>query len=245
MALPETHIEVEICNQIHKCLLETGCDHSIIPRKLVPTATLEPAPVDVTAANGSVINILGHMTIQFAIRSVQLKADLLVADDVDEFMLGFDWLTAQKARWDFNPKTLTLHGLNVPLRTRPLRIGIRRVYVTDRVQILANTEQNVQVRQVKSTFRSPAATNRVVHPKQIEENVFIVRVLVPGKKRHAAVHVLNLSEYTIDLPAETNLSTAEVTIIIPDPADTVSKSLGPRLQEVQHMSTYSLWLTPC
>jgi len=70
--------------------------------------------VDVTAANGSVTNILGHMTIKFTIRGVQLKADLLVADDVDEFMLRFDWLTAQKARWDFNEKTLNLHGQTVP-----------------------------------------------------------------------------------------------------------------------------------
>jgi len=96
--VPKTYIKVEICNQIHKCLLDTWCDHSIIPRKLVPTATLEPAPVDVTAENGSVINILGHMTIKFAIKGVPLKSDLLVTDDVDEFMLGFDWLTAQKAR---------------------------------------------------------------------------------------------------------------------------------------------------
>jgi len=88
--VPETYIEVDICNQIHKCLLDTGCDHRIIPRKLVPTASLEPAPVEVTAANGSVINILGHMTIKFAIKGVELKANLLVADDVDEFMLGFD-----------------------------------------------------------------------------------------------------------------------------------------------------------
>jgi len=35
----------------------------------------------------------------------------------------------------------------------------------------------------------------------------------------------NLSEHTIDLPAETDLGTAEVAIIIPDPANIVSKSL--------------------
>jgi len=78
-AVPKTYIKVEICNQIHKCLLDTGCDHSIIPRKLVPTVTLEPAPVDVKAANGSVINILGYMTKKFAIKGVPLKANLLVA----------------------------------------------------------------------------------------------------------------------------------------------------------------------
>jgi len=36
---------------------------------------------------------------------------------------------------------------------------------------------------------------------------------------------VNLSEHTIDLPAETDLGTAGFAIIIPDPADTVFKSL--------------------
>jgi len=175
--------------------------------------------VEVTAANGSVINILGHMTIKFAIKGVNLKADLLVADVVDEFMLGIDWLTAQKASCDFNAKTLTMHGVTVPLCTRPSRMSIRRVYVKDRVQIPANTEQNVPVKLVKSSWRSPAAVNWVVHPKQIKENVFTARVLVPGETRHAAIHVVNLSKHTIDLPAKTNLGTSEVAIIIQNPAD--------------------------
>jgi len=68
-----------------------------------------------SAANGSAINILGHMTINFSIRGEPLHADLLIADDVDEFMLGFDWLTAQKAKWDFDAKTLTLHGHTIDM----------------------------------------------------------------------------------------------------------------------------------
>jgi len=124
---------VEICNQTHKCQLDTGCDHSIIPRKLVPTAILEPAPVDVTAANGSAINVLGHMTINFSIQGKPLQVDLFVADDVVEFMLGFDWLTTQKARWDFTAKTLTQHIRTVPLCTPPSRVGIRRVYVKEHI----------------------------------------------------------------------------------------------------------------
>jgi len=111
------------------------------------------------------------------------------------------------------------------LCTRPSRIGIRRVYVKDRVQIPANTEQNVPIRLVKSTWRSPAAADWVVHPKQIEENVFTARILVPGETRHAAVRIVNLSEHTIYLPAETDLGTAKVAIIISDSANTVSKSL--------------------
>jgi len=104
-------------------------------------------------------------------------------------------------------------------------MSIRRVYVKDRVQIPANTEQNVPVKLVKSTWRSPASADWVVHPTQIEENVFTARIFVPGETRHASVRVVNLSEHTIDLPVETDLGTAEVAIIIPGSANTLSKSL--------------------
>jgi len=104
-------------------------------------------------------------------------------------------------------------------------MAIRRVYVKDRVQILENTEQNVPIKLVKSTRRSPAAADWVVHLKQIVENDFTARVLIPGETQPAAVCVVNLSEDTIDLPAETDLGTAEVAIILSDTADTVSKSL--------------------
>jgi len=115
-------------------------------------------------------------------------------------MLGFDWLTAQKARWDFNAKTLTLHGVTVPLCTHPSQIGIRRVYVMDRVQIPANTEKNVPVKLVNSTWRSPASADWVVHPKQIEECVFTSRVLLPGETRLASVRMLNNVMYKDSYP---------------------------------------------
>jgi len=97
--------------------------------------------------------------------------------------------------------------------------------VKDRVQIPANTEQNAPIKLVKSTWHSPAAAVWVVHPKQPEKNVFPASVLIPGETQHTAVHVVNLSENTINLPAETDLGTVEVAIILPDTADTVSKSL--------------------
>jgi len=97
-------------------------------------------------------------------------------------------------------------------------MGIRRVYVKERVQIPANTEQKVPVKLIKPTWRSPASVHWVVHPKQIEENVFTARVLIPGETRHAAVRAVNLSEHTIDLPADTDLGTAEVATIIQNPA---------------------------
>jgi len=162
-----------------------------------------------------------------------MRTYLLVADDVDEFMLGFDWLTAQRAKWDFDAKTLTLHGHIIPLSKRPSRVGIRRVYVKDRVEIPANTEQNVPIKLVRSTWRTTATADWVVHPKQIKEDVSTAKVLKPSSSPHAAVRVVNLSDETINLPAETDLGTAEVAIILPNAADSVGKSLWSKSTGVQ------------
>jgi len=51
-ARPDTYMEVEICGCKYKCFLDTGCDHSIMPQRLIPTAPIQPASVRVTAANG-------------------------------------------------------------------------------------------------------------------------------------------------------------------------------------------------
>jgi len=107
-ARPDTYMEVEICGCKYKCLLDTGCDHSIIPRRLIPTAPIQPTSVRVTAANGTDITILGHVTIDFTVHNLALTAALLVAEDVNELILGYDWLLLQGVDWNFRQCQLVL-----------------------------------------------------------------------------------------------------------------------------------------
>jgi len=86
----ETYIDLVVCDNIKAhALLDTGCDKSLIPRKMVPTATLYPCDTEMYAANGSKIALLGRMHLKFTIQGLPLHADLFVSDDVDEFMLGY------------------------------------------------------------------------------------------------------------------------------------------------------------
>ena len=110
------------------CLLDTGCDYSLIPRRLVPTARLPPVNLDIYAANESPIHILGQMTVRFQICGIPILADLLVSDDVYEFLLGYDWLVAQGAHWIFDRKVLLLHGIEIPLHLRTSRASVSRIY---------------------------------------------------------------------------------------------------------------------
>jgi len=77
----------------------------------------------------------------------------------------------------------------------------------------------------------------------MQENVFSARVLTPNNTSHAAVQVANLTEDTVHLPAETDLETAEVAIVLPNTAPTVTKSLwsknigGQTYEPIQSMLT--------
>jgi len=57
------------------CLLDTGCDCCIMPRKYVRRQKLAPAEKSVLAANGSVIVILGSATLKFNLGEHELSAD--------------------------------------------------------------------------------------------------------------------------------------------------------------------------
>ncbi len=107
---PSTYIEIMLNGSKHRCLLDTGCDFSLIPKKLIPTAILNPIALDVYAANGSPIKILGVTNCNFHIAGMPVSASLLVSEDIEEFMLGYDWLNLQQIIWNFDAKQIIFRG---------------------------------------------------------------------------------------------------------------------------------------
>src|SRR6266516_1960770 len=111
---PNTYIEIQLGQSTQKCLLDSGCDYSMIPRRLIPKVPLEPESMDVFAANGSPIKILGSTCLNFKIEGENVTANVMVSDQVEEFMLGYDWLSSQQIIWNFNAKQILFR--NIPVR---------------------------------------------------------------------------------------------------------------------------------
>ena len=74
------------------CLIDTGCELSLAPLKLVKDVQLSPTDQHVYAANGSDIRILGAARLQFRLNGFETHSNVLVTEDVEEPMLGIDWL---------------------------------------------------------------------------------------------------------------------------------------------------------
>jgi len=55
----------------------------------------------VTAANGTKIDIIGKKRFSIKLNGIHFEADMLVSLDVDEAMIGADFLIAHNACWQF------------------------------------------------------------------------------------------------------------------------------------------------
>jgi transposase InsO family protein len=204
----ETYIDIDVCGTRCHCLLDTGCERSLVPRKLVPTVNLRPTDVKVYAANDTEIPLLGSMQLCFTVQGIPLKANLLVTDAVEELMLGIDWLTDNGCQWLFDQGVLIIRGRRVRLRSRPSHVLIRRVYVREDTLVPPGVEAHIPVNMTWSSLRSPKA-DWLIEPKKLRPGVFISRTLLPGDKNSSVVRVVNSSDYQCKIKSGQFLGDAE------------------------------------
>jgi hypothetical protein len=133
----ETYIEIDVNGKKAQCLPDSGCDRSVVPRKLVKTAVLTPTAAELYAANGTKIPVLGSMKLQNKITGLPLVAQLLVSDAVDEFMFGYDWLAENNCEWHFGKGIVVINGVSIKFQNHPTRATVRRVYVREQIVFAA------------------------------------------------------------------------------------------------------------
>jgi len=103
------------------------------------------------------------MRFGFSVQGMSLYADFLVSDEVEEIMLGIDWLSENHCKWHFSEKQTEICGRTVPLRSRPSICAIRRVRLKEDVCVPPpRTEANVPVKITWNSWRAPSAVWLVV-----------------------------------------------------------------------------------
>ena len=89
-----------------QCLLDSGCERSVISRNVVPNAKLTHSQYNLTVADKASLPILGDTTLHFEVDGNRFEANVSVSSAIDDFLLGSDWLEANGAKWDFATGTL-------------------------------------------------------------------------------------------------------------------------------------------
>jgi Aspartyl protease len=94
-------IKAEIGGKLVSCMLDTGCERSVIGRNVVLNLELTDTNITLFAANGTEIPLSGALKLSFTIGNLRVWASLVVTEALEELKLGFNWLSFNNCQWDF------------------------------------------------------------------------------------------------------------------------------------------------
>jgi len=184
-----------------QCLLDSGCERSIISRNVVPNARLTRSQYNLTVSDKANLPILGDTTLHFEVDGNQFEANVSVSPAKDDFLLGSNWLEANRAEWDF--ATGTFHFGDHVVHAYRCTLGkvCRQVMVSENFIVPARHEANVSVKMSDKDIPHPT-DNWVIETKQLSSRVMTMRTLINGSQKRLVARVCNYSDEPYELKAD-------------------------------------------
>jgi Reverse transcriptase (RNA-dependent DNA polymerase) len=197
--LDVNYLTITINGQSEPCLIDTGCQVSLVPTRMVPNGTLQPAPTQLEAANGTPISVIGKLSTGILLNGFCTHADLLVSPDIDEAMIGMDFLSLYECQLNFLSHTLIIDGRKLQLFQCDAKSRCRRVLLTETVT-LPPLSQTILT--VTATFKNLMQTHSefLLESHQIGSDLTVARTLVPSRCSKVATCILNTSAEPQVLP---------------------------------------------
>jgi hypothetical protein len=168
---------------------------------------LEPHLHKVTAANGTSIEIIGKNKFQVKLNGVPFVGEMLVSYDVDEAMLGIDFLTTHQSCWHLNHGTIVIDSHKLQLHAERNRHVCRRIYCRNTSVIPAQTQQDIHVQMPLKNFND-GSENMLIDIAQLRPGVIMASAVLPGDETVTMVRVYNTSTRDVTLDAGTSLTVA-------------------------------------
>jgi len=174
-------------------LVDTGCELTLVPKDLLdhfPNVSLSPSIRQVWAANNTPIRIDGKTRLPFFLNDRCVWTTALVSEDVEEVMLGIDWLEEHGCVWDFKTGDLSIDGQPVIMTTRCSYIRCRWVLAQGYQEIPPRSQTDVTARVTLQSVHDPVK-DVIIETNQVRPGLYVGRTLLPPKHRDVKVCVVN------------------------------------------------------
>ena len=175
------------------CLLDSGSEMSLVPRRLVLNNEVTPSEQRLLAANGSEIKVDGETTLKIHIGKQVYPLPCLVTDQVSEVILGLSWLESNQARWDFASRCVCLGSEKIPLKEAAVESMCRRVVVQEDTVVPPRSEVDVPASVVYPHFQEDNE-DWTTMPTELSPDLIIGRTLVTGKEPKVWIRMLNVGD---------------------------------------------------
>ena len=188
------YMVVQLGKRKFPALLDSGCEKTLAPLRVVNTmrsAYIFETSYQLTCANGSALTIVGETILPLNIEGKVELVSALVSPDVDEIMIGVEWLRKRHAIWNFGNGRIYLEGGQPITLTTCKSADCRRVYVQQNVLIPSRQEVNVPARTVVRAASVPELELRAIEPRSLGGGMYVARTLLAKGLHDLNVRVVN------------------------------------------------------
>jgi len=251
------YIQLRLEGRNIMCLLDTGCDTNLFPYSLlkrIKGISVTESNKHVLAANDTEVTIIGEAAIPLTLENRSLKTFALLSPDVEEVMLGIDWLRKNKCIWDFCNQRLYVDGLQVPLLNQEGHTRCRRVLIQEDTTIPPRGELDIPARSTLLSIRN-VGSEGMVESRRLRSGVYVGRTLLPPSHKGLQVRMANTTNKPQLVKRGTCLGELDTVEVLDDkprieeddkliePQDDVREILMDKLPE--DMTMQRRWKTEC
>ena len=190
----DVYLMMKLCGKEVPCLMDTGCEITMVPKVLtdkhLQEVIITPTKHVVYAANNTKIAVEGQTILPFVLNGQRVDTFALVSADVEEVMIGADWLKEHGCLWDFSGSRLFVDRRPAVTLSRKRHLQCRRLYLAEDVLIPPRQQLETPATSTLLSLRIPGGTD-MVENRQLRPGVFLGRALLPKRHRDLKVKVVN------------------------------------------------------
>jgi len=148
-----------------------------------------------------------------------------VSEDIEEVMLGSDWLQEHECVRDFRSGHISIDGRSAVTTTQRGNIKCRRVFVQECQEIPPRTQMNVTAGRTL-LFTRDVYRDVMVESYKLKPGVYVGRTLFPTEHRDLKVYMANTTNKTQLIAPGTCLAHAVLAVVVSDETPVSADSDG-------------------
>ena len=213
-----TYLRARIGKNQYDCLLDTGSEATILPASMVEVSEIGSTSHALTAANGTEIPLLGEVTLPMQVGRYRTNITGLVSEHVAEVMIGIEWMTANKLKWEFGEKQVLIAGKNYKLKAKSQNEQwCRRVTIQENVMIPPRSEVDVPTRVMFRHWTDSQTKDEHwgTQPTVLQQGMYVSGTLIPEDRLcDIPIRVLNISQEFVRLTAGRRLADLHAVTVV-------------------------------
>ena len=169
------------------------------------------------------IEIAAEVTVPLLLDGRCIMTSALMSPDIEELMLGSDWLQAHNCLWDFGRGRLYIDGRAAVTLSRKRPPCCRRVFVQEDLVLPPRQQVDVSAR---STLLSPRkiGADWIIDSHQVSPGIYVGRTLLPAAHRDLKVRIVNTTAKPQTLSRGTCLGSLQPVDVIEESASAAAST---------------------